>query len=205
MGGALVGAASINYILTPMIEDLGLTTQQGNLALAVPWLASLLIVFVAGRLGDRLGHRRIISWMSLAFVAGSAIFALAQGFVGIMVGLLIEGVAATAIQIVVFGLLSQRFTEPKARAAAFGVFGMASPFIWMCFPVLAGWIVDRGSWRWVAAAWVIAGLVIFLAARLLLPPGQPRLRLRAQQPVPGRPPVRGAASAPERAGRAARP
>ena len=169
MGGALVGAASINYILTPMLADLGLTTQQGNLALAVPWVASLLIVFVAGRLGDRLGHRRIISWMSLAFMAGSAIFALAQGFVAVMVGLLIEGVAATAIQIVVFGLLSQRFAEPKARAAAFGAFGMASPFIWMCFPVLAGWIVDHASWRWVAVSWVLAGLAIFLAARLLLP------------------------------------
>ena len=165
----MVGAASINYILTPMLADLGLTTQQGNLALAVPWVASLLIVFVAGRLGDRLGHRRIVTWMSLAFMAGSAIFALAQGFVAVMVGLLIEGVAATAIQIVVFGLLSQRFAEPKARAAAFGVFGMASPFIWMCFPVLAGWIVDHASWRWVAASWVIAGLAIFVAARLLLP------------------------------------
>ena len=169
MGASLVGVASINYIVTPMIEDLGLTSEQGDLVLAVPWLASLLIVFVAGRLGDRLGHRRIITWMSIAFMAGSAIFAVADGFTAVMVGLLVEGVASTALQIVVFGLLSQSFSEPKARAAAFGVFGMASPFIWMCFPVLAGWIVGEASWRWVAAVWVLAGFIIFLAARLLLP------------------------------------
>ena len=169
MGGALVGLASINYIVTPMMDDLGLTSQEGSLVLAVPWVASLLIVFLAGRLGDRLGHRRIITWMSVAFMAGSAIFAVAQGFTAVMVGLLIEGVASTALQIVVFGLLSQRFSEPKARAAAFGIFGMASPFIWMCFPVLAGWIVGESSWRWVAAVWVLAGFLIFLAARFMLP------------------------------------
>ncbi len=42
-----------------------------------------------------------------------------------VIGLLIEGIAATAIQII--GLLSDRFPEPRARAAAFGTFGMVSP------------------------------------------------------------------------------
>ena len=169
MGGALVGLASLNYILTPMLADLGIDEQGASLALSIPSIASLLVVFLAGRLGDRRGHRTVIIWMSVSFMLGSAIVAAAQGLTLIVIGLLFQGLASTAIQILVFGMLSERFSEPKARAAAFGTFGMVSPFIWMCFPVLTGWVVGEVSWRWVAVLWVVSGLMILLAAQSLLP------------------------------------
>lgn len=169
MGGSLVVLASFNYVLTPMLSDLDLDPDQASIALAIPWIASLLVVFVAGNLGDQLGHRTVITWMSVAFITGSAIVGLAQGLVAIVIGLLIEGIASTAIQIVAFGLLSNQFPDPKARAAAFGTFGMVSPFIWMCMPVLTGWVVGEVSWRWVAATWVASGLAVLVAARRLLP------------------------------------
>ena len=83
--------------------------------------------------------------------------------------LLLQGLGSTAIQIVVFGLLSERFFEPSARASAFGTFGMVSPLIWMLVPVLTGWMVGEVSWRWVAALWVVCGLMILMSALFLLP------------------------------------
>jgi MFS family permease len=168
VGGSFTVMASFNYMLTPMLADLGLTQAQANVALSIPPIASLLVVFLAGRLGDRLGHRLVLTWMSVGFMAGSAIVVIAQGLPAIVIGLLIEGIAATAIQIVGIGLLSERFPEPKARAAAFGTFGMVSPFIWMCFPVLTGWVVGEVSWRWVPAIWVACGAVMLIATRVLL-------------------------------------
>ena len=171
--------ASFNYMLTPMLADLGLSQSQASVALSIPPIASLLIVFLSGRLGDRLGHRLVLTWMSVAFMAGSAIVAIAQGLPAVVVGLLVEGIAATGIQIVGIGLLSDRFPEPRARAAAFGTFGMVSPFIWLCFPVITGWVVGEVSWRWVPAVWVACGLVMLVATRVLLdrdhdrrPPGE---------------------------------
>ena len=169
MGGALVGLASLNFVLTPMLADLGIDEQGASLALSIPSIASLLVVFLAGRLGDRRGHRTVIMWMSVSFMLGSAIVAMAQGLTLVVIGLLFQGLASTAIQIVVFGMLSERFCEPRARAAAFGTFGMVSPFIWMCFPVITGFVVGEVSWRWVAVLWVASGLVILLAAKFLLP------------------------------------
>ena len=160
--------ASFNYMLTPMLADLGLTQAQASVALSIPPIASLLIVFLAGRLGDSLGHRVVLTWMSVAFMAGSAVVAVAQGLPAVVIGLLIEGIAATGIQIVGIGLLSDRFPDPKARAAAFGTFGMVSPFIWLCFPVITGWVVGEVSWRWVPAVWVTCGAVMLVATRLLL-------------------------------------
>ena len=171
VGGSFTVMASFNYMLTPMLADLGLTQTQASVALSIPPIASLLVVFLAGRLGDRLGHRLVLTWMSVAFMAGSAIVVVAQGLPAVVIGLLIEGIAATGIQIVGIGLLSDRFPEPKARAAAFGTFGMVSPFIWLCFPVLTGWVVGEVSWRWVPVTWVACGLVMLIATRRLLSPG----------------------------------
>lgn len=168
VGGSFTVMASFNYMLTPMLADLGLTQQQASVALSIPPIASLLVVFLAGRLGDSLGHRVVLTWMSVGFMVGSAIVAIAQGLPAVVVGLLIEGIAATAIQIVGIGLLSDRFPEPKARAVAFGTFGMVSPFVWLCFPVLTGWVVGELSWRWVPAIWVACGAVMLTATRVLL-------------------------------------
>lgn len=169
MGGSLVIAASLNYVFTPMIDDLGLTQDEASIALTIPPIGALLIVFLAGRFGDQLGHRRVVTVSSVAFVVGSAIVAAAQGITLVTLGLLIASIAATAIQIVVIGLLSLTFPDPRARAAAFGTFGMVSPAIWLTFPVLTGWVVEDHSWRWVTALWVVAGLLMLLAARYLLP------------------------------------
>ncbi len=171
LGGSLVQGATLNYILTPMREELGFSQAAESVALAIPFVASLLVVFVAGQFGERLGHRRVIAWMSAAVALGSVLVAVAPGINTVVVGLLVESMGATAIQIIVLSLLSDRFTAPTARAAAFGTYGMVGPTVWLVFPVLAGLLVDF-SWRWVPLVWVLAGLVILLAAGLLLPPAQ---------------------------------
>ncbi len=172
MGASLTVAASLNYLLTPMRSDLGLTQDQTSIALAIPSIASLLIVFAAGRLGDRRGHRTVVLWMSVLFIIGSALVMITPGLALLVLGLLFAGLAATAIQIVVFGLLSDRFEEPSARARAFGTFGMVSPFIWMLFPVLTGAVVRDHSWRLVPAIWVVCGIAMLIGARRLLPPAR---------------------------------
>ncbi len=161
--------ASINYMLPPMLAELDLTTAQGNLVLKVPSLASLLVVFVAGRAGDRLGHRRVIIAGGALFIIGSVLVATAEGLPMVAVGLFLEGVAATAIQIVIAGLLALRFVEPRARAAAFGTFGMAYPAVWLIFPVVAGWMTTFVSWRAIPWMWVVAGVVLLASAMFLLP------------------------------------
>jgi MFS family permease len=84
-----------------MLADLGLTQAEASVALSIPRIASLLIVFLGGRLGDRLGHRLVLTWMSVVFMAGSGIVAMAQG-----------------LPAVVIGLPSDRFPEPKAPRAS---------------------------------------------------------------------------------------
>jgi DHA2 family methylenomycin A resistance protein-like MFS transporter len=184
MGVSLTVAASFNYMLTPMLDDLGLTQEQVSVALSIPSVAALLVVFVAGLVGERRGHRTVITWMSVLFVVGAVLVAITTGIVVLVIGLLLAGIAATAVQIVVFGLLSNEFREPGPRARAFGTFGMVSPSIWLLFPVLTGAIVGATSWRLVPIVWALGGGLMLLVARTLMPrPAQVRPVGRLRAPI----------------------
>ena len=182
MGVSLTVAASFTFMLTPMLDDLGLTDDQASVALSIPSVAALLVVFVAGLVGERRGHRTVITWMSVLFVVGAVLVALTPGLGLLVLGLLLAGIAATSVQIVVFGMLSNAFSEPGPRARAFGTFGMVSPFIWLLFPVLTGAIVSVTSWRLVPVVWAIGGVAMLISSRTLLPTAReirPLGRLRA--------------------------
>lgn len=168
-GTTYLSFATLNYMLTPMLADLGLTSEQAGLALTIPSLAALLIVFLAGRLGDKLGHRRIIMACSLLYIVGAATVTLAQGIGMLSVGLFLQGIGVTAGEVVVIGLIAVRFPEPKSRAKAYALFGMALPTVYLIFPVVAGWLSTYVSWRANALVWVIGGFVMFFCALLLLP------------------------------------
>ncbi len=175
-GGVLIEGATLNYMLTPMLDELGLSQEDASVALTIPWVASLLVVFAAGRLGDRRGHREVISWASVVVILGSVLVAAAEGITLVALGLLLESLGATTIQIVTLGLLSDRFSAPSARSAAFGTFGMVSPAVWLMFPVLAGVLIQY-SWRLVPLVWALGGLLALAMARLLLPAARRTERL----------------------------
>lgn len=161
--------ASYNYMVTPMLADLGLSTDQANLALKIPSLASLLIIFLAGRMGDRIGHRKVILVLSFPFILGCAIVSFAQGLGMVVVGMFLEGVAGTAIEIIAIGLLVAHFVTPKSRAAAFATFGVAYPAAFLIFPTLAGWLVTYMSWRFIPLIWLIGGIIVLLIALFIFP------------------------------------
>lgn len=162
-------SASLTFTLSPMINELSLTSEQSDTVLAIPSIASLFVVFLAGRLGDRLGHRRIIIWASAAFIVGSAVTAAAPAMGQVILGLVLAGASATAIQIVVLGQLQQSFPTGRVRVAAFTSYGMMFPLVYLVVPVLTGWILLEMSWRWIPVFWAVAGALIPIAALSSLP------------------------------------
>lgn len=167
-GISLVVGASLTFLVSPMLDDLGLTSDQGTLALALPSIGSLLVVFIAGRLGDRVGHRTVILAASGAFIAGAACVTAAQGMVMLTIGLLLVGASATSIQIVALGLLQASIPSGSARVSAFTTFGMVFPAVYLVVPVLTGAVLSSVSWRWVPFGWALLGLVIPIVALRLI-------------------------------------
>ncbi|MEW1913104.1 MFS transporter [Kitasatospora sp. NPDC085895] len=144
-------------------------------------VASLLVL--AGRLGDRYGHRRVFAVGTLGFGAASAGIGLAPGIGWVIALRIVQGVFGALLQPATLGMLraaypSERLATAVAiRTSAIGAAAAAGP-------VLGGALVTALGWRAVFALNVLPALVIGVLA----------LGLRGTPPAPSA----SAASAPVR-------
>ncbi|WP_328315363.1 MFS transporter [Streptomyces sp. NBC_00442] len=134
-------------------------------------VASLLVV--AGRLGDRYGHARLLFTGVLGFGASSAGIALAPSIGWVIALRVAQGVFGALLQPATLAMLrmaypADRLGRPVAiRTGAIGVAAGAGP-------VLGGVLVAHLGWR--AVFWINVPLALVVAA----------LTLAARLPAPGR-------------------
>jgi EmrB/QacA subfamily drug resistance transporter len=106
------------------------------------------LILVGGSFGDRFGRR-------LIFVAGVLIFAVASGACGVasnihqlIIARSIQGVGAALLVPGSLAIISTSFEE-KSRGRAIGTWSGFTAITTAIGPVLGGWLVQHGSWRWV--------------------------------------------------------
>jgi EmrB/QacA subfamily drug resistance transporter len=123
------------------------------------FLAALLLI--GGSLGDLFGRRKI-------YAAGVAIFSLASigcGFASTIAQLIIargiQGVGAALLVPGSLALISANFAE-RERGRAIGTWSGFTSITAAIGPVLGGWFVQHGSWRWVFFINVPIGLAVLL-------------------------------------------
>ncbi len=165
--------ASFNYVLNYMLADLDATDSQSDMIRQIPSIAALLVIFVAGAIGDRLGARRVMLVCCVLFAAGSLITAVAPGMSVATLGLLLANVGRSALFVVALAYMSASVATKDGRAAAFATFSAVMPLSYLVMPLLAGALLAVTTWRAVAFVWVIAGLGGLLAVRVLLPATKP--------------------------------
>jgi MFS family permease len=149
-------------------------------------VASLLVI--AGRLGDRYGHRRLLLVGSVGFATASAGIAVAPT-IGWVIGLRVaQGVGGALLQPATLALLRLAYPAerlPGAVALRTGVIGLASA----AGPVLGGALVSAVSWRAVFVVTVpvaLASAAAALAVRLPSAPPAGDRRTAAGRPADGR-------------------
>ena len=169
VGAATTVPASYNYVVVPMLEGLGASETQGSLLRQLPSIAGLLVIFLAGILGDRWGERALITRCGILFTVGNAAVAVAPVMAVAVAGLVLESIGASGFIVVALALLSARVSDEEARASAFSTYATVPPIVYLAMPLLAGVLLDHSSWRLVAAVWALSGLVILMASRKYLP------------------------------------
>lgn len=172
VGFTFLISAGLTFLISPMAEDLDLGDNAVKTLLAVPSIASLIVIFIAGQAGDRLGHRTALLYCSIAFIVGSLLISAGEGVSIIGFGLAICGAAATAIQIVALGLLQLTVPEGRAHTSAFTSYGMVYPIAYLLFPILTAGILDIAAWRIVPVIWALAGVTIAIFVFLCIHPSK---------------------------------
>ena len=175
LAACTVSAASLaltamsTYIYDPMATDFGLSGDEAVNVKLIPTIATILVVFLAGSLGDRIGRRRVVAWGATAFWVGALITTISP-VVGVAVlGLSIIGAGASTMGVVALSILGSAFTSKDDRAHAFSVLGMMTPAVFLIAPFVAGFLVTESSWRVVTATWILIGWAAFVLAAKMLP------------------------------------
>ncbi|MER7701433.1 MFS transporter [Kitasatospora sp. NPDC097605] len=174
--GSILGAAIV------ALDGTVLTVAQPSLQRdlhaslsAVQWTSTAYLVTVAallvlaGRLGDRYGHRRVFAIGVLGFGAASAGIGIAPG-IGWVIGLrVLQGAAGALLQPATLGLL--RAVHPAdllgraiaLRTSAIGLSAAAGP-------VVGGALTTQWGWRSVFFLTVAPAAVAGVAALMVRPP-----------------------------------
>jgi EmrB/QacA subfamily drug resistance transporter len=170
--------ATIVQVAAPVIHtELGGRTadiQWFSAAYTLPFAALLI---TGGRLGDRIGRRRMFRAGVAVFVLTSAACALATAPSELIGFRAIQGTAAALVIPQTIGLIKSSFTGPML-SKALGTIGPVMGLAGISGPLLGGFITEASSWRVVFLVNVPLGVAV-LALSHLLPesasPHRPRI------------------------------
>ena len=109
-------------------------------------LASLLLL--GGSLGDLYGRRKIFLFGVLLFAVGSSWCGLAPSITSLIVARGLQGIGAAFLVPGSLAIISASYPDDE-RGRAIGTWSGFTAITAAIGPVLGGWLVEHGSWRWV--------------------------------------------------------
>ncbi|WP_066947938.1 MFS transporter [Streptomyces lushanensis] len=174
----VVDASIVNVALPTLASDLGFrqeTLQWVTNAYAVVVCGFLLL---GGRLADLYGRRRVFLCGAVVFTLASSVGGAATDPAALVVARAFQGLGAAAMAPATLTVLSVTFTEPAARARAFGAWSAVGGSAGTVGVLIGGIITQWLSWRWTLLVNLPVGALLVVAIGWLLPPDErpPRRR-----------------------------
>jgi DHA2 family multidrug resistance protein len=159
---------AVNVAFPTLRSELGASFDDAQWIVSIYVLALGITTPVAGFLADRYGIKRMYISGLCVFVAGSLLAGLAPTLPVLVAARAIKGIGGGIAVPCGTALLFRGFSR-RELGFALGVFGLALLFAPALGPVLGGWLVDRGMWRWIFFINVPIGLAgVLVASRFLV-------------------------------------
>ena len=171
----VLGVTVVITALPSMLADLDATTGQGTLAVTAYAACFGGLLMLASRLGDCVGHRRLVLLAMMVFAAASVLGALTPSVWVLAMARALQGVAAAASVPSALRLLTTLVPEGVARRRAVAGWSAAGAAAGASGFVIGGGLSELASWR--AVFWmniIIAAVLIPLILRAI--PADPRAK-----------------------------
>jgi EmrB/QacA subfamily drug resistance transporter len=167
-GMALLDTTTVTVALPAIGRALGghFSTLQWVLEAYLVTLAGL--VLLGGAVGEVVGHGRVFLIGTAGFGLTSALCGLAGSGTVLVVARLLQGAAASLLVPGSLAIVSTSFSAGE-RGRAIGAWSSASGLATVAGPLLGGFLVDHGGWRWVFLINIPLAAAALLAAVSHLP------------------------------------
>lgn len=173
----ILDMVKINVAMKPIQDTLDASSTQAQLIVAGYVLTFGMALVPAGRLGDVWRRKWMFLFGATLFTLASAACTIAPSAEFLVVGRLVQGVAAGSLMPQVIGFMQQMF-QGKERGRVFGIFGACIGLGTAFGPTLGGLLIgifgEETGWRAIYGMNLPLGLAIILFAIWFLPGSQPR-------------------------------
>jgi EmrB/QacA subfamily drug resistance transporter len=163
---AFIDGSVVNVALPAIQSDLDTSVSAAQWVVNAYMLLLSALVLLGGAAGDRFGRRRVFILGVVAFGAASAGCGLAPGAGTLIAARAAQGIGAALLVPSSLALISASY-PPSERGRAIGTWAGSSALTTALGPVLGGWLVDAGSWRWIFFVNLpLAAATLWLASRV---------------------------------------
>jgi EmrB/QacA subfamily drug resistance transporter len=163
-GMAFIDSTVVNIALPAIQTSLHATIVGVQWVVESYGLLLAALVLVGGSLGDLLGRRRMFLVGVVVFAAASIACGLSSNIPQLVIARCVQGVGAAFLVPGSLSIISSAFDEQN-RGRAIGTWSAFTAISTAAGPVLGGWLIEHGSWRWaffinipVAAAVILISL-----------------------------------------------
>ena len=159
----------VTVALPAMRAGLHLSGQQQQWVVDGYLVALGGLLLLAARIGDLVGHRRVLRFGLVVFTLASLIGGLTTSGALLIAARAVQGVGAAALGPASLSLIATTHTEPGRRTRALALWSLMGGAAAAVGVVLGGILTAELDWRWVLFVNVPIGAVLFAAAGWALP------------------------------------
>jgi EmrB/QacA subfamily drug resistance transporter len=165
---AFIDGTVVNVALPALQSALGATIAEVQWVVEAYALLLAALLLTGGALGDLYGRRKMFAGGVVLFSVASAWCGLAPNVHQLILARGLQGIGGALLVPGSLALISANFSQER-RGRAIGTWSGFTSITAAIGPVLGGWFIEHGSWRWVFFINLPLGLIALMLALWKVP------------------------------------